>query len=258
VTTALAALAVVLFLVVLLGEPAASPAGRAPLALGGGGAASGPPRVAGASGVVLSSVSAAETHALQDLITEMERLQVVHRVERVPSDWLEGLYLAEAGRYPEVPAYWQRYAAYVEEMRRSESQLFHHILLVRLQSHDLSQAQLSMQLSRGIRSFEGDRARRETVYASLAEVSRAALELHALLVAHEDDISYEPAAAGLSREPVTEAVPESAELREEMNRRLDEVFLAIERVYGSRVAPRAELPLALRRGILSGERADMR
>jgi hypothetical protein len=258
VTTAFAAVAGALTLALLLGEPTTTPAEAAPLPASDPLPADGP-RATSASGAGLgSAVSAAEASALQDLVTEMERLQVARGVDRVPSDWLEGLYLAEASRYPEVAAYWQHFAAYVEEMRAAESPLFHRVLLLRLQAHDLSEAQISMRLSRGIRSFEVDRPRREAVYASLTALSGAAQALHALLVSREDEISYEPAARGLSREPVTEAVPESAELRQELNRRLDDVLLAIEQLNGSRVAPRDELPLALRRGILAGAGTNMR
>jgi hypothetical protein len=59
---------------------------------------------------------------------------------------------------------------------------------------------------------------------------------------------------GVSREPVTEAVPENRRVGEEMNLALDRLFLALEATHGSRVAPRLELPLLLRRG-LTGEAA---
>jgi hypothetical protein len=92
----------------------------------------------------------------------------------------------------------------------------------------------------------------------LLELCEAAADLHEFLLEHQDEISYAPAERGLSREPILEAVPESRQLRSEMNRRLDRVFAALEVTQGSRIAPREELPLALRRSLASNARTRMR
>jgi hypothetical protein len=56
-------------------------------------------------------------------------------------------------------------------------------------------------------------------------MARAALNLHALLVASEDDIVYTPVRPGVvTRDPVLEAVPNNAELRTRIWEDLDRLF----------------------------------
>jgi hypothetical protein len=192
-----------------------------------------------------------EDRAIEGMVQEMERQQVVHGVDKVPGSWLEGEYLAEAGRFPEVRSFWERYATYVHSMRASEAQIFRASVLNRLRAEGVSESQLSMRLARALRTFNADFPRREAVYGGMLELSAAAIELHDFLVENEDEISYEPANAGVSREPITEAVPESREVGERMNRSLDRLILALEATQGNRIAPRDELPQTLRRGLAS-------
>jgi hypothetical protein len=135
-----------------------------------------------------------------------------------------------------------------------EEDLYREKLHERLAAQGLSEAQRSLRVARALRTFSEEVPRREAVYAGIASLAGAAIELHEFLVRHEGEISYEPAEVGVSREPVTEAVPENRRVGEEMNLALDRLFLALEATHGSRVAPRLELPLLLRRG-LTGEAA---
>jgi hypothetical protein len=201
-----------------------------------------------------TTMSAIEGLAVQDMVGEMQRVQGVRKVDRVPEIWLEGVYLSGASGYPEVSAFWSAYQAYVREMRTLESELFRRNLVRRLGEEGLSETMISIQLARALRAFADDRPRREGAYASHIELASAPLALHDFLVKHENEISYAPARTGLSRDPVTEAVPETPEIREEMNRRLDRVLSAMERANGERVSAKDDLPFVLHRTLsLVGE-----
>ena len=255
VAGALVGLSATVFVFALLGDPAGNRPRGAPaqvvrdaaVAAGFGG-----PARTGASELTL-----VEDRALEDMVAGMERQQGVYRVDRVPSLWLEGIYLAEASRFPEVRSFWERYATYVEAMRAAEGEMFRQHLVERLQRGGPSESQLSMRVARALRTFNADFGRREAVYNGMLELSAAALDLHEFLLDNERQISYAPATAGVSPEPVTEAVAETRELRQEMNRALDRVLVALEATQGNRIAPKDEIPEVLRRGLVSREGAPM-
>jgi hypothetical protein len=74
--------------------------------------------------------------------------------------------------------------------------------------------------------FLAARPDRRPVYQRLRDVVVAALGLHEFLVANEDNIEYDPAAGGASRDPVLEAVPATPELGTEMWDRVDSITTA--------------------------------
>jgi hypothetical protein len=215
-------------------------------------------RPVAAAGPGSGELSPVEGEALEDMVAEMERRQPTFGVDRVPAAWLEGSYLAQASRFPEVPEYWQRYDAYVRQMQASEEEIFRASLAERLADRGLAGSQMAMQLAGALNGFHADEPRRAEAYDAMLELSDAATDLHELLIGHEDEITYAPAATELSRDPITHAVPTSRQLAAEMNRRLDRVFAALEVVQGSPLAPREELPLALRKALTSNARTPMR
>jgi hypothetical protein len=56
----------------------------------------------------------------------------------------------------------------------------------------------------------------------------AALDLHQFLIDNESEIAYDPAAGGVSRDPVLEAVPRTRELGTEMWSRVDRITEALD------------------------------
>jgi hypothetical protein len=114
-----------------------------------------------------------------------------------------------------------------------------------------------MRVARALRTFNADFGRREAVYDAMLDLSEAALDLHDFLVDNERRISYAPAAVGVSREPITEAVAETRELTEEMNRALDRLLAALEATHGNRIAPRDELAQGMMRELVDDEVSPM-
>jgi hypothetical protein len=253
-TAALAGLATSLILVVLVWD-SGSPIGLS-------GARAQEPSVALAAvttalppGGPSNGMSTAELQAYQDMVGETGRLRAKHQVTRVPSSWLEGIYLASASDFPEVRKYWESFGDYVREVQEKESELYRTSFVARLERRGVETYEVSMLLARALRTFEADRARREALYASLLELSTTAVELHDLLVAREGEISFEPARSGVSRNPVVEAVAQNRELEAQMNGLLDRMFMAIERAQGERVVPRNQLPRVLEQSLIPNEAA---
>jgi hypothetical protein len=255
-TAALAGMGTALILVVLVWDSIGPP-----LATARAGAQEPPPSVVAPESPVAqpgisSGMSTAELQAFTDMVTEMQKLRSEHQVSRVPNVWLEGVYFSHAIDYPEVRDFWESYLAYVRAMQATEGEAYRRSFVAHLEKQGVGTSALSMLLARAMRTFEADRARRDALYASMIEMGTTAVQLHDLLAAHEGEISFEPARAGVSRDPVVEAVAENAKLTTEMNDLLDRMFVAIERAQGERVVPRNELLLALERSLIPNEAAN--
>ncbi len=175
----------------------------------------------------------AEGSAFQDMIVAMDSLRSVHDVTGGPREWLSGRYLANASEYPDVGAYWDRYRAYVAELRARDEELFRRGFVHRLERSGLEGAVLSMRLARATEQFRSTGASRDTVYSAMDEMAQAALDLHELLVEREADIAYTPVRPGVvTRDPVLEAVPTDAALRTRIWDTLDRLFAGMDVVLG--------------------------
>ena len=193
-----------------------------------------------ASAATLLGVS--ETVALADMVEALEGLRMARDLDRVPTDWLEGVYLANAGDYPEVREYWERYAAFVDEVRQRDTALFRQSFVRRLEAQGVTGPLVPMRLARAVRAFEQSAPARDTVYAAMEYLARASLDLHDLLVDRADDIVYDPVRPNrVSRDPVVEAVTDDAALRTRMWALLDRIFLSLEVMSGGQPGTRDAL-----------------
>jgi hypothetical protein len=143
-------------------------------------------------------------------------------------DWLAGVYLAGAGSFPDVAEYWDGVLAFADAAEGVEDDAFRQAFDAELARAGLSDADVEDVRDRGLAEWEESREDRAAVYEQLRAVARAALALHEFLVANQDRIDYEPAAAGVSRDPVLEAVPATDELRSALEDRVDAVTGALD------------------------------
>ena len=172
-----------------------------------------------------ATIQEAEGSAFQDMMLAMDSLRTVYDVARGPREWLTGRYLANASDFGDVESNWQRYRDYVAELSARDEEMFRLGFVRRLESSGLEGAVLSMRLARSTEEFRASGGSRDSVYAAMDGMARAALNLHALLVASEDDIVYTPVRPGVvTRDPVLEAVPNNAELRDRIWEDLDRLF----------------------------------
>src|SRR5690606_1178869 len=115
-----------------------------------------------------------------------------------PREWLGGAYLAGAGAFPEVPAYWKALDAFLDRLKEHEEAHF----LTAVDAHLATavgaegQEERAWVRDRLLAGFRAARHEREVVYAALDELFAAATDLHDFLVRNEARITYAPAAGG--------------------------------------------------------------
>lgn len=144
------------------------------------------------------------------------------------SAWLSGRYMATAGAFDSVRLYWESVGRYEQIMRAREEEIFSAGLERALDSIALSPGDRGSVEARAMAEFRADSPDRQAVYGQLRNVVDAALSLHLFLEQNEDNIVHEPAVAGLSRDPVLEAVPVSEALGEEMWTRVADITSALD------------------------------
>ncbi len=148
--------------------------------------------------------------------------------EEPHADWLAGSYMARAGDYGDVRLYWEALGRYVQIIRAREGEVFAAALGMALDTVVLADDDRAAVVARSEAGFAAAAPEREGVYGQLRAVVDAALSLHLFLEQNQDAIDYEPADAGLSRDPILEAVPATEALGEEMWNQVAEITSALD------------------------------
>lgn len=143
-------------------------------------------------------------------------------------DWLAGVYLANASQFRDVQDYWEGIEAFVDRVRDQDTQIFHAQYMTQLENAGITGDTASMLLARADSGFLATRSDRFEVYAQMDDLVNAALDLHRFLLQNEANIEYAPAAGGVSRDPVLEAVPSTKELGDEMWDMVDRITSALD------------------------------
>jgi len=167
--------------------------------------------------------------ALDGMITRIRRLPSEMKLQAEPrNDWLAGVYLANASQFPDIEAYWAGIGDFVDRVRDEDTRLFHEQFQERLGRAGIAGDTASMLLARADSGFLATRDDRFEAYAEMDDLVNAALDLHEFLVRNEADIEYAPAAGGISRDPVLEAVPVTKALGDEMWGMVDRITEAMD------------------------------
>ncbi|HKJ01169.1 MAG TPA: hypothetical protein VJ997_01905, partial [Longimicrobiales bacterium] len=155
--------------------------------------------------------------ALVDMIDDLRGMQADFDIPVEPrNDWLAGVYLANASQFADVQGYWEKIEAYVDRVREMDTQVFHEKYVAQLAAAEIGGDTAATLLERADSGFLATRDGRFAAYALMDDLVNAALDLHEFLLRNEDRIEYDPAAGGVSRDPVVEAIPDSPELGSEM------------------------------------------
>jgi len=182
-------------------------------AMGGDELATAPPPLPGIARELEPVLQRVRVGAAEGLASRLGALPERGRIPAAPDrEWLAGAYLAQPSRFPDVRTYWQAVSAYAAAARGAEDQAFRDALEEELGVASLPEEEAEQVRARaeaGWRAADVDRA---MVYGQLEAVASSSLTLHDFLLANEGQISYEPAAGGVSRDPVLEAVPTSEAL----------------------------------------------
>ena len=134
-------------------------------------------------------------------------------------EWLGGSYLADAS----LGEYWGALSDYLADIQARDEEMFVSFFRARLDSAAVTGPEAETLANRARAGFQAARPDRRVVYRQLGAVIDAAMGLHEFLVTNEDEIEYDPAASGASRDPVLEAVPATPELGAAMWDRVDRI-----------------------------------
>lgn len=174
---------------------------------------------------------AMEGRALEGVIEGLDSLAVAYDIGSRPPQWLQGIYLAHASQYPEVEDYWHRYADYVAEVQTRDIEWFEASYHARLREAGIRADVIDDLVERGLDRFRATQSRRDKLYRQMAALAESSLELHALLVAREDDIEYQPfRQKGVSKAPVVEALVKDPQLEDRMWAIIGRVALSLESI----------------------------
>jgi len=174
--------------------------------------------------------------ALPDLPTELQpqlrqlaqraSARMVERFDSLPArlqldegpgrQWLGGVYLANASDYDQTAIYWREMGELVTAMKANERAFFEEAFRDEVEAANLLQDNANLLIDRGLAGFDAAAPDREIIYDQLQGVVQASTDLHLFLMQNEDDIDFEPAAVGTSRDPLLEAVPVTRALGDEM------------------------------------------
>lgn len=146
--------------------------------------------------------------AVDDMVGELAVLPAREAIPPAPDqEWLAGAYLAGASGFPGVPGYWNGVLDYLEAVEARDDELFQASFEARIQEASLTGTNAGLIRERGNAGWAAAAPERQLVYDQLRAVATASLNLHDFLLQNEALIDYEPAAGGVSRDPVLEAVP---------------------------------------------------
>ena len=148
------------------------------------------------------------------------------RVQEPPAEWLAGVYLAEAGAYEDVEAFWAGTGEFVDEVRGIELIEFDAALTAELEDRGIAGEDAEAIRERADSGFVAAQPRREEVFEGFDALIDAALDLHGFLVANQGRIEYAPASA-VTTDPILEVNPATPEIRSALEERLDEVTRAL-------------------------------
>lgn len=144
-------------------------------------------------------------------------------------EWLGGEYLARASAFPGIEDYWTSLGTYLGNVREREAEIFADAYALELEQLPVPGPTSEERLvERAEASFQAARPERADAYDRLDTLIAASLDLHEFLRANEERIMYEPTAGGFSRDPVTEAIPATRELGDEMWNRVSRITAAMD------------------------------
>lgn len=179
-----------------------------------------------------SELASAHDGAFEDMVEGMDRLRSRLGVDAPPVEWMSGAYLADAGAYPEVPGYWERYAMLADTLAAVEEDLFRSGFVRRMSAQGIQGSVLTIRLARAVRDFREDAQRRRGYYDAMRALSAMATELHGFLMVETARIEYAPAERGLAEDPVLEISTGDPVLMDAIWFRVNRMMAALEAVVG--------------------------
>ena len=165
--------------------------------------------------------------AFADAIAEVDANTTAEGAAVEPDQqWLAGNYLANAGQFASVEAFWTGIEEFMRGVRAAEWQLYHDKLVARAEAEGIAADTAAMIVERADSGFVAAEAMRAGAYTTMDELVDAALGLHDFLVANEANIEYRPATTSTA-DPILEAVPNSSAIGDQMLEMVDRITEAL-------------------------------
>jgi hypothetical protein len=142
------------------------------------------------------------------------------------TDWLAGVYLANASQFDRVDAFWAQMDGTLDGLRAIDLGAFDAAYQVAQQNQDAQATELAAMRARADSGFVAAASTRTVTFDQTQVLIDAAVRLHQFLIANEANIAYAPAAA-ITTDPVLEVNPATDEIREAMEGLIDEVTTAL-------------------------------
>jgi hypothetical protein len=161
--------------------------------------------------------------AIADVIAEADAATTSPDAPVEPAqEWLAGVYLGNASRFPGIEAFWTNVGRFVDRLRAGDRESYHAALLEQVEGEGLSPEDAAIVVERADSGFVAAEASRADSYAVMERLVGAALDLHDFLIDNEESIEYRPAMASTS-DPVLEAVPSTQAIGDRMWDMVDEI-----------------------------------
>ncbi len=165
--------------------------------------------------------------AIADAIAEVDAATTTAETPVEPHpQWLAGTYLADAGQYASVEAFWTGIGSFIRGVRGGEWRLYHDKLVARASAEGIAAETAAMIVERADSGFVAAGDAREQAYATMERLVEASLALHEFLVANEANIEYRPATTSTA-DPILEAVPNNTAIGDQMLEMVDRITGAL-------------------------------
>jgi hypothetical protein len=166
--------------------------------------------------------------AIADAVDEVSHTAFASDAPSAPDqEWLAGVYLGNASRFPDVEAFWSSVGKLIQGLRDGDARLYHDKFVARVAAASTPADTAAMLVERADSGFAAAATRREDTYATMQRLVDASLDLHDFLLQNEANIEYRPASASTA-DPVLEAVPSSAALGDQMWSMVDSITDALD------------------------------
>ena len=166
--------------------------------------------------------------ALTEMVEDLRGRLAALDIPTQPRDaWLGGNYLANASQFEDIETFWIGIERFVDEVRDTDTQLFHDKYVQQVEAAGFTADTAAMLIERADSGFVAARDARFEAYSLIDDLLNASLDLHTFLLDNEQNIAYEPASAGVSDDPVLEAVPSTEMLGDQMWDRIEGITDAL-------------------------------
>lgn len=169
--------------------------------------------------------------AIADVVSQADRSTRVAEAPAEPDDdWLAGVYLGNASRYPGIGAFWESMEGFMTGLHDAEWQGYHDAFVARVANEGLDDQAVAQITERADSGFVAAQPQRLAALAEMERLVDSSLDLHDFLLENEANIDFRPGVTSASDpnvDPVLEISAPAAD-RERMTQLFDDITDALD------------------------------